>query len=52
MEELFKVRHGKFRNRTSSANWSKGDGLTKLETVEYAKRMNFKPVGKFDSDVL
>ncbi|WWD18744.1 hypothetical protein CI109_103198 [Kwoniella shandongensis] len=45
MEELFKVRTGKFRARTSSANWSKGDGLTKAEEVEYAKRMGFKPIG-------
>nr|XP_018262064.1 uncharacterized protein I303_05079 [Kwoniella dejecticola CBS 10117]OBR84222.1 hypothetical protein I303_05079 [Kwoniella dejecticola CBS 10117] len=43
MEELFKVRTGKFRARTSSANWSKtGDGLTKAEEVEYAKRMGFR----------
>ncbi|WVR06591.1 hypothetical protein IAU60_003623 [Kwoniella sp. DSM 27419] len=45
MEELFKVRTNKFRARTSSANWHKGDGLTKAEEVEYAKRMGFKPVG-------
>ncbi|WRT68045.1 uncharacterized protein IL334_005020 [Kwoniella shivajii] len=45
MEELFKVRTNKFRARTSSANWSKnGDGLTKAEEVEYAKRMGFKSV--------
>nr|XP_019013019.1 uncharacterized protein I206_02516 [Kwoniella pini CBS 10737]OCF51800.1 hypothetical protein I206_02516 [Kwoniella pini CBS 10737] len=45
MEELFKVRTGKFRARTSSANWSKtGDGLTKAEEVEYAKRMGFKAI--------
>ncbi|KAK8858852.1 hypothetical protein IAR55_003082 [Kwoniella newhampshirensis] len=45
MEELFKVRTGKFRARTSSANWSKGDGLTRAEEVEYAKRMGFKASG-------
>ncbi|OCF37313.1 hypothetical protein I316_01222 [Kwoniella heveanensis BCC8398] len=44
MEELFKVRTNKFRARTSSANWSRGDGLTKAEEVEYAKRMGFKPM--------
>ncbi|WWC88403.1 uncharacterized protein L201_003314 [Kwoniella dendrophila CBS 6074] len=44
MEELFKVRTNKFRARTSSANWTKtGDGLTKTEELEYAKRMGFKP---------
>jgi hypothetical protein len=41
MEELFKVKQSKFRARTSSANWSRGDGLTKAEEVEYAKRMGF-----------
>ncbi|WVF68772.1 hypothetical protein IAT40_003544 [Kwoniella sp. CBS 6097] len=44
MEELFKVRTNKFRARTSSANWSRGDGLTRAEEVEYAKRMGFKPM--------
>lgn len=45
MEELFKVRTGKFRARTSSANWNGGDRLTKFEEVEYARRMGFKAVG-------
>lgn len=40
MEELFKVPKSKFRNRTSSGNWSK-DGLTKVEEEEYARRMGF-----------
>lgn len=42
MEELFKVRTGKFRNRTSSANWGGGDRLTAQEEVEYAKKMGFR----------
>ena len=42
MEELFKVRQGKFRARSSSANWSGGDRLTKTEEVEYARRMGFR----------
>ncbi|WWD05297.1 hypothetical protein V865_003370 [Kwoniella europaea PYCC6329] len=43
MEELFRVKTNKFRARTSSANWSKtGDGLTKAEEIEYARRMGFK----------
>lgn len=46
MEELFKVRQGKFRARTSSANWAKGDGLTRAEEVEYARRMGFRPIGQ------
>ncbi|OCF56830.1 hypothetical protein L486_05685 [Kwoniella mangroviensis CBS 10435] len=42
MEELFRVKTNKFRARTSSANWSKtGDGLTKAEEIEYARRMGF-----------
>ena len=45
MEELFKVRNGKFRARTSSANWNGGDRLTRAEEMEYAKRMGFKPIG-------
>ncbi|WVQ65352.1 uncharacterized protein L199_003528 [Kwoniella botswanensis] len=45
MEELFKVKTNKFRARTSSANWSKtGDGLTKAEEIEYARRMGFKAI--------
>ena len=44
MEELFKVRQGKFRARSSSANWSGGDRLTRMEEVEYARRMGFNPM--------
>ena len=42
MEELFKVKVSKFRPRSSSANWASGDGVTRKEEVEYAKRMGFK----------
>lgn len=46
MEELFKIKTSKYRARTSSANWViKGDGLTKAEEVEYAKRMGFRQAG-------
>jgi hypothetical protein len=45
MEDLFKVRQGKFRTRTSSANWSGGDRLTQMEELEYARKMGFKPIG-------
>lgn len=49
MEELFKAPKGKFRHRTSSANWSK-DGLTRGEEEEYARRMGFssapQPLGQ------
>lgn len=44
MEELFKERAGKFRARTSSANWNGADRLTEAEEREYARRMGFKPV--------
>ncbi|RSH87594.1 uncharacterized protein EHS24_000106 [Apiotrichum porosum] len=44
MEELFKARQGKFRARTSSANWSGADRLTEQEEREYARRMGFKPI--------
>lgn len=46
MEELFKARHSKFRKRTSSANWAKGDGLTKEEEREYARKMGFRRMGE------
>lgn len=46
MEELFKARQGKFRARSSSAMWHKGDGLTREEEREYARRMGFKPIGQ------
>ncbi|ORX37136.1 inner centromere protein [Kockovaella imperatae] len=46
MEELFKARPGKFRARSSSANWiSTGDRLTRTEEIEYARRMGFRPIG-------
>jgi hypothetical protein len=49
MEELFKVKTAKFRARTSSANWHHGDGLTKAEEIEYARRMGFEKVGARES---
>lgn len=42
MEELFKVKVNKFRPRSSSANWASGDGVTRKEEIEYARRMGFK----------
>lgn len=42
MEELFKVKVSKFRPRSSSANWASGDGVTRKEELEYARRMGFK----------
>lgn len=44
MEELFQARNGKFRARTSSANWSGQDRLTETEEREYARRMGFRPI--------
>lgn len=44
MDELFKARQGKFRARTSSANWSGADRLTEAEEREYARRMGFNPI--------
>lgn len=44
MDELFKQRQGKFRARTSSANWSGADRLTEQEEREYARRMGFRPL--------
>ena len=44
MDELFKQRAGKFRARTSSANWTGADRLTEAEEREYARRMGFKPL--------
>lgn len=42
MEEIFPGRRGgKFRVRTSSANWAGTDGVTVEEEIEYAKRMGF-----------
>lgn len=45
MEELFKVKVSKFRPRSSSANWANGDGVTRKEEVDYAKRMGFRGAG-------
>ncbi|PPQ63783.1 hypothetical protein CVT24_004325 [Panaeolus cyanescens] len=42
MEEMFKNRTGRFRARTSSANWTGADRLTAQEEAEYARRMGFK----------
>ncbi|MBW0473374.1 hypothetical protein O181_013089 [Austropuccinia psidii MF-1] len=41
MDEIFRGRASRFRNRTSSANWNGVDGLTNLEEIEYAKRMGY-----------
>ncbi|WVQ84371.1 hypothetical protein IAT38_006523 [Cryptococcus sp. DSM 104549] len=48
MDEVFKARVGKFRARTSSANWSSGDGLTRAEEIDYARRMGFSVSAYFD----
>ncbi|KAJ7225524.1 hypothetical protein GGX14DRAFT_639397 [Mycena pura] len=42
MDELFKNRTGRFRARTSSANWTGTDRLTVEEEREYVRRMGFK----------
>ena len=42
MEEVFRARAGKFRARSSSANWGGQDRLTEREEMEYARRMGFK----------
>ena len=43
MEEIFPGRRkGKFRARTSSANWAGTDGVTVEEEIEYARRMGFE----------
>jgi hypothetical protein len=42
MEKIFRSRHSKFRARTSSANWTGTDELTKHEEMEYARRMGFQ----------
>ncbi|KAF8332415.1 uncharacterized protein EI90DRAFT_2918444 [Cantharellus anzutake] len=42
MEQVFKPsRPNKFRQRTSSANWNSGDGLTQQEIVNYRIRMGY-----------
>ena len=46
MEDMFRTRQSRFRARTSSANWSGPDGLTELESREYAKRMGFNSKSK------
>ncbi|TYJ56444.1 hypothetical protein B9479_002847 [Cryptococcus floricola] len=48
MEELFKARAGKFRPRSSSANWSRGDGLSPMEIIDYAKRMGYESLQSYD----
>jgi hypothetical protein len=44
MEEIFhgNARVSRFRARTSSANWSGADRLTRDEEAEYARRMGFR----------
>ncbi|KAL7416507.1 inner centromere protein [Mrakia frigida] len=42
MEEVFRARAGKFRARSSSANWGGTDRLTPQEESDYARRMGFK----------
>lgn len=44
MEEIFQgnSRNHRFRARTSSANWSGADRLTREEEIEYAHRMGFR----------
>jgi Inner centromere protein, ARK binding region len=41
IEDMFKSRRSRFRARTSSANWSGTDGLTREEEEEYVRRMGF-----------
>ncbi len=46
MDELFpEARKGKFRPRSSSANWGGADRLTKQEEMEYAMKMGYKHMG-------
>ncbi|KAJ7786297.1 hypothetical protein B0H16DRAFT_26347 [Mycena metata] len=42
MDEVFRNRTGRFRARTSSANWTGTDRLTAEEEREYARRMGFR----------
>ncbi|KAF8213059.1 hypothetical protein K438DRAFT_1803337 [Mycena galopus ATCC 62051] len=42
MEEVFRNKTGRFRARTSSANWTGTDRLTVEEEREYARRMGFR----------
>nr|CAG8569195.1 7297_t:CDS:2 [Entrophospora candida]CAG8578961.1 11418_t:CDS:2 [Entrophospora candida] len=41
MPAIFKEREYKFRQRTSSGNWSGGDALTENEELEYKKLMGY-----------
>lgn len=41
MDEVFRARAGKFRARTSSANWT-NDGVTPQEELAYGKRMGWE----------
>lgn len=42
IEDMFRTRASRFRARTSSANWSGPDGLTKEEEEDYVRRMGFE----------
>ncbi|KAF7320348.1 INCENP-ARK-bind domain-containing protein [Mycena kentingensis (nom. inval.)] len=42
MEEVFRNRSGRFRARTSSANWTGNDKLTLEEQRDYVRRMGYK----------
>ncbi|KAJ6604640.1 hypothetical protein DFH09DRAFT_1443568 [Mycena vulgaris] len=42
MDELFRNRTGRFRARTSSANWTGTDRLTAEEEREYVRRMGYR----------
>lgn len=43
MEEMFRSnKSSRFRARTSSANWTGADKLTRDEEIEYARRMGFR----------
>lgn len=42
IEDMFRTRTSRFRARTSSANWSGPDGLTREEEEDYARRMGFE----------
>ncbi|CAG8556925.1 150_t:CDS:2 [Diversispora eburnea] len=41
IEEIFKDRRNKFRQRSSSSNWADADALTSEEEKEYKLRMGF-----------
>ena len=42
IEDMFRSRTSRFRARTSSANWSGTDGLTREEEEDYVRRMGFQ----------